>query len=141
MKTLIKLFLHNSIFVATSVFLAVISNASMMFAGNATVEVKAKTVDRKLELSFKAIPKEGLVINPDGPWKLEIKDPGSLKFDKQEFKRSEWQEALGGFTAQATANKEKSATIKYKLVAFMCTKDKSQCYRDVVEETATVKWN
>ena len=110
-------------------------------AGKALVSVTAKAVsNKKLELTFKTQPADGLVINHDGPWKLEIKEAGAIKPDKSEWKRAEWKEEIGGFIVTADPAGQKSADIKYKLIAFVCTKDKSQCFREVVENSAKVAW-
>ena len=117
------------------------STQSALAAGKAHVDVSAKKApDKHVELTFKTSPADGLSINPEGPWKLEIKDTGGLKFDKMEFKRPEWKEQISGFTAIATPAKEKTGIIKYKLVAFVCTKDKTQCFREVIENEAKVSW-
>jgi hypothetical protein len=117
------------------------SAQSVLAAGKAQVDVSAKaTPDKHVELTFKTSPTDGLAINPEGPWNLKITDAGGLKFDKMEFKRPEWKEQISGFTAMATPAKEKTGIIKYKLVAFICTKDKTQCFREVVENEAKVSW-
>jgi hypothetical protein len=110
-------------------------------AGKATVNVSAKSISsKKIELTFKTQPAEGLVINHEGPWKLEIKDAGTIKPDKTEWKRSDWREDIGGFMVTANPGSQKSAEIKYKLVAFICTKDKSQCFREVIDTNAKITW-
>ena len=117
------------------------SAQSVLAAGKAQVDVSAKaTPDKHVELTFKTSPAEGLSINPEGPWNLKITDAGGLKLEKMEFKRAEWKEQISGFTAKATPAKEKTGIIKYKLVAFICTKDKTQCFREVVETEAKVSW-
>jgi hypothetical protein len=117
------------------------SSQPVLAAGRAQVEVSAKATPNKLvELTFKTSPADGLSINPEGPWHLKITDAGGLKFDKMEFKRPEWKEQISGFTAMATPAKDKTGTIKYRLVAFICTKEKTQCFREVIEKEAKVSW-
>jgi hypothetical protein len=110
-------------------------------AGKAQIEVTGKPqADKRIEFTFKTHPVGDLVINKEGPWKLEIISSGKIKFEKTEYKRTEWKEDVSGFTVLGSATKGKSETIKYKLVAFVCTKDKSQCFREVVEGSSKVSW-
>ena len=110
-------------------------------AGKAQIEVTGKPqADKRIEFTFKTYPVGDLVINKEGPWKLEIISSGKIKFDKTEYKRADWKEDLAGFTALGSASKGNSETIKYKLVAFVCTKDKSQCFREVVDGSSKVSW-
>ncbi len=84
------------------------------------------------ELVFKVIPNDGLVINLEGPWKLEIKDHAGLTVEKKLYDRSTLNEKLTGFQVPAVAAKGvNKGEVSYKLVAFVCTKDKTRCYRDV----------
>lgn len=116
-------------------------SGTLMAAGKAKVEVSAKVqADKRVELTFKTLPLTDLAINKDGPWKLELLSSGKLKFDKKEFKRAEWKEDIAGFTVVSSPAKTKGETIKYKLTAFICTKDKSQCFREVVEGVTNVNW-
>lgn len=115
--------------------------APVIAAGKANVEVTAKAQgDKRVELTFKTIPTGDLAINSEGPWKLQLISSGKLKFNKKEFKRAEWKEDIAGFTAVSSPAKTKSEKIQYKLTAFICTKDKSQCFREVIEGTANVNW-
>ena len=111
-------------------------------AGKAKVNVTAKKLnDQNVELTFKTIPADGLAINSEGPWKLEIKDPGQLKFEKMELKRSDWKDKEATFTQTGTvAGKGNSSSVSYKLTAFVCTKDKGQCFREVIVGTTDVTW-
>ena len=117
------------------------ASGSVLAAGKATVEVTAKVqADKRVELTFKTLPNADLAINKEGPWKLEVLSSGKLKFDKKEFKRGDWKEDIAGFTLLSSPAKTKNEKVKYKLTAFICTKDKSQCFREVVEGVANVNW-
>lgn len=110
-------------------------------ASKATVEVTALgQPDSRVQFTFKTVPSGDLVVNKDGPWKLEIISSGKIQFDKKELKRADWKEDISGFSLTSAPAKIKSEKIKYKLVAFVCTKDKSQCFREVVQGDANVKW-
>ena len=117
------------------------ASSSVLAAGKATVEVSAKgQADNRVELTFKTLPNADLAINKEGPWKLEVLSSGKLKFDKKEFKRGDWKEDIAGFTLLSSPAKTKNEKVKYKLTAFICTKDKSQCFREVLEGVAAVNW-
>lgn len=110
-------------------------------AGKAQVSVTAKaTSGQKIELTFKTIPADGLAINEDGPWSLDVIDSGKISLTKKTYKRSDWKQDLAGFVITADATGQKSADIKYKLVSFICTKDKTQCFREVIDSAAKVSW-
>jgi hypothetical protein len=127
-----------------SLFTLFIVNAASSIAegaGRASVSISAQSISpKKIELTFTTQPTTGLVINHDGPWKLEIKDAGGIKPEKLELKRTEWKEDIGGFIVPANPQGKKNTDIKFKLVAFVCTKDKSQCFREVIESTSKVSW-
>ena len=117
------------------------TTALAMKPGKANVEVTAKLQpDKGVELNFKTVPTGDLVINKDGPWKLQIVSAGKLKLEKNELKRADWKEDLAGFSLKSAPAKTKSETIKFKLTAFICTKDKSQCFREVIDSSAQVTW-
>ncbi len=127
----------------SSVILAATLFASNAFAaGKARVEVSAKKLDGdRAEFTFKTLAADGLKINSDGPWKLEIKDGGSVKFEKPQMKRTEWKEADATFVQPGKVKpKSNSTQISYKLTAFICTQDKAQCFREVIDSKADVKW-
>lgn len=139
-KMNINLIYRNFLIIVLSIA-AASAYASGKASSRATVNVTAKSVaGKKLELRFSTQPADGLVINHDGPWKLEIQDAGSIKLEKTELKRSDWKEDIGGFVVTANAEQKKSTDIKYKLIAFICTKDKTQCFREVIETTAKINW-
>jgi hypothetical protein len=115
---------------------------SLLAAGRARVEVSAKKLTGDLvEFTFKTIPLNGLKINAEGPWKLQITEATPIKFDKPEMKRSEWKESDAAFVQAVKASgKATSAQLSYKLTAFVCTEDKGQCFREVLTGKNDVKW-
>lgn len=125
-----------------AILIITFATTTVFAAGRAKVEVTAKKIsEQKVELTFKTVPSDGLSINAEGPWKLEIKDPGSLKFEKLELKRADWKEKDAAFTQTASiAAKAKSSAVAYKLTAFVCTKDKGQCFREVIESKSDLSW-
>ena len=109
-------------------------------SAKAKVSVSSKKEGKNVTLSFATLPGEGLKINGDGPWKLEIKDAKGIKLDKFELKRDAWKEDIAGFQVKGTpASDAKSLEIQYKMTTFVCTTDKSMCYREVVDGKESVK--
>lgn len=86
---------------------------------------------------FIIVPNKDFAVNKEGPWKLELKTNQEIyKFEKTEFKAKDLDMSIPGF--QTTFALLKKEAIKgeetvgtYKFVAFICTKDKKQCFRDV----------
>ena len=106
---------------------------------NSSVAVDAKPQGQNLQLAFKVSPKAGLHINLEGPWKLEIKNTGGLAFAKTTLVRTDMDEKLPGFILTTTAKPAQAhGEVAYKLTAFVCTNDKTQCYRDV--HTCKAPW-
>jgi len=106
---------------------------------NSSVAVEAKPLGQNLQLAFKVSPRAGLHINLEGPWKLELKNAGGLAFAKTTLVRADMDEKLPGFVLTTTAKPAQvSGEVAYKLIAFVCTNDKTQCYRDV--HTGKAPW-
>jgi hypothetical protein len=105
-----------------------------------TVQAQKSALAGAVQVQFKTTAGDGLKINADGPWKLEIKGATGLKFEKTEFKRDTWKENIAGFEvpAKLDSTTTKSGDVKYKLTTFVCTIDKSMCYREVVEGNSKV---
>ncbi len=129
----------------TLLIVSIASFSSPSFAaakGPAKAKVEVTSVKEKngAKLIFKTVPTDGLVINAEGPWKLEIKNIMGAKTTVTELKRSDWKEETAGFEVPVTIDgKAKTADVQFKLISFVCTKDKSQCFREVVEDKASVK--
>jgi hypothetical protein len=89
-------------------------------------------------LAFKVAPASGLHINLEGPWRLDITSSPGLKVAKASLLKLDMDEKLPGFIAKGEAAVgAKGGQLEYKLIAFVCTDDKSRCYRDVHTGKAT----
>jgi hypothetical protein len=103
------------------------------------------------EFQFKIEPNKGLAISTDGPWQLDISNINSVESQKLTFKKSNFDEKVPGYkvsmdelkkssglapskSGSPTATKLKS--FNYKLTAFICTIDKTKCFRDVIKGEA-----
>jgi hypothetical protein len=106
----------------------------------ASVELTASPTKSSTTLKFKTIPAAGLKINSEGPWKLELKSVNGVVPDVKEYNRSEWKEDLAGWEVVTSGAKgSKSIEVVYKMTVFICTADKAICYREVLDQKATVK--
>lgn len=129
--------------VLSLVFVGLVTFASFPQSSSATdgfhsaVKVSKELLkDGRLHMTFKLVPSENMVINMDGPWKLEVKKADGLEFSNNKLLKAEMQQSIPGFVAETkTAPKAKSGKIDYQMIAFVCSKDKSQCFRDVHNET------
>lgn len=129
--------MNNMITRAVLLILSCFSITVYATSGKATIEVTAAKSGDNVKVQFKTIPAAGLAINDEGPWKLEIKSATGLKPAATEVKRADWKKEIAGFDVVATPDKgAKKAQIHYKMTTFVCTKDKSQCFREVVENKA-----
>lgn len=99
---------------------------------HSSVAVTTAAKGANLELTFKILPTSGLHINLEGPWKLQMKTHDGLSFDNDTLVRKDLNEGLTGFVVTSKSAPTKPAgAIDYTLIAFVCTNDKTSCYRDV----------
>lgn len=91
----------------------------------------------EMQLKFKTIPAKGLKINNDGPWSLEIKDHAGLDVTTKKLGKDAFTESIPGFTLTSKPS-AKSGKLSFKMVVFICTESKSQCFRDVHQ--GSVDW-
>ena len=107
---------------------------------HSAVAVKGRWEGKALSLDFVVEPQSALHINDEGPWRLELAAvPAPLKLTKSTWDRSDFDAKLPGFKVrgEALGAAPVSGKVAYKLTAFVCTNDKTQCYRDVLTgETA-----
>lgn len=97
---------------------------------------KEKLKDGRLQFTFKVIPSEKMIINMEGPWKLDLKKHDGIEFATTKLVKSDMRETLPGFLAESNSPPAaKSGKIDYQMIVFVCTKDKGQCFRDVHKET------
>ena len=105
----------------------------------ASVDVAwSKQPDGDVRFDFKTTPAKGLKINSEGPWSLEIKGHSGLTIPKPKLGKPEFQESLPGFSLMSKPT-AKSGKIEFKMVVFVCTESKAQCFRDV--QQGSLNWN
>ncbi|MCX6111299.1 MAG: hypothetical protein NTZ90_17015 [Proteobacteria bacterium] len=120
---------------------SILATASMITAAasaapaaqKSKVEAKVEPSKSGLAFHFHVVPDTGLHINQEGPWQLEIKAAPGLTFASTTLKKDAVDFALPGFTLATTVPpSQSSGSVTYKLIAFVCTNDKAQCFRDVL---------
>lgn len=111
-----------------------VSTAAWAADVHGKVQVATVPDGDNLAFTFTNVPDAGLVTNLEGPWKLELKSSAGLKLAKTSFGRGELDEKNASFSFKTTEKPAAaSGTIEYKFITFVCTKDKTTCYRDVHE--------
>ena len=99
------------------------------------IEVSQIPAPDGLALTFKVTPHAGMAATMDAPWKLEVEDK-DLVFSKNPLVRTDVDAALPGFVLRATTKpSHPKGQLKYTLTSFICTKEKTQCYREVHKGT------
>ena len=107
------------------------------------------------EVQFKIEPHQGLAISKDAPWSLDLSNINSNGTQQLTFKKNSFDEIVPVFKVSlseiqsanlpstnksaTSASSAADLTIKsfnYKLTAFICTIDKTKCFRDVIKGEA-----
>jgi hypothetical protein len=80
------------------------------------------------------------------PWQLELSDIQGLEIVNPKLSVNEFKPEIPGFSHTAkllvapSSSKDKKAwRFSYRLVAFVCTVDKVQCFRDVHKGTVSAE--
>ncbi len=99
---------------------------------HSAVAVTSSPAGEQLALTFKIDLKNAMVVNLEGPWKLELKSSDGLAFASTTLDKAAFDEKMPGYKLTTTAKPTKPAgTVNYTLTAFVCTKDKTRCFREV----------
>ena len=103
---------------------------------NATVRKDSKG---HRHFTFALTPGAGLVKNLEGPWALDVSDAPELSFQKPKLGKADLNETDLSFSLEtSTPPKTEKGKLNYKFVGFVCTADKSKCFRDV--HKGSVMW-
>ncbi len=113
----------------------------LMFAGvasgfgepkNSKIEITSAPAGDQLEFTFKISANAGHTVTFEAPWKLEVKNHDGLAFASSTFNKDNMDEALPGYKVKTNAKPTKqNGEFEYSLVSFICTSDKTTCYREV----------
>jgi len=98
--------------------------------------------DGKLTINFRIAMKEGIEVNDEGPWTLEITGHPGLVIEKTKYEFKDFDQKMPGFAVQASAKPgAEKGELSYRLVAYICTANKVICYRETfTEEITKVIW-
>jgi hypothetical protein len=129
--------LHCKLAMFTAIVLIAISqtgSAETPPVKQSSVKVKV-TTDKTPRIIATAVlaPNDGLVINHDGPWKFAIKDAVGVKFNPPTKERGDFDDKIPGFTVPGewASDSTRQGSFNYEFIAFVCTKNKDKCFRDV----------
>jgi hypothetical protein len=104
------------------------------------IEVAATPAGDQMEFTFKVIANEGHAVTFDAPWKLDLKKHDGLAFDKAALNKADMDEKIPGWKVKTSAKPANAqGEMEYQLVAFICTTNKTQCYREVHKGKAAWK--
>jgi len=124
--------LLNMKFLASAVVGAAISSSAFGFGEpkNSKVAIETKTTAEGTAFDFKVVPNENLIVTLDAPWKFVVSEVKGATFSETTLKKEQLDQTMPGYKIVSSKN-EKSGSFKYKLTSFVCTKDKTSCYREV----------
>jgi hypothetical protein len=94
------------------------------------IELEAVPADATVSFNFKVVPEGNMVINEDGPWRLDIQSADGVNMDRQKFEKADIDFKFPGWKVNGKTSAT-SGEIEYRATVFVCTKDKAQCFRDV----------
>lgn len=116
---------------AAALVLALLSLPAVAKPEHSSMQGQAIIEGAKLKLEFKVLPKADMVVNDEGPWKLEIKKADGLVFAKTVLVKTDFDLKLPGFIAQAEIkDKTTKGEIEYVATVFVCDKAKTRCFRE-----------
>jgi hypothetical protein len=99
------------------------------------VIVTSKKLDNKqIEFQFQIVANKGMKITFDAPWELSIKKHKGLKLDSDRLKVKALDKKIPGFIVKSEKITQMNGEIEFKLVSFICTSDKTRCFREVHKE-------
>lgn len=108
---------------------------------NAKVEVIQENNAGTTNLVFKVVPQNGLIINEEGPWMLQLSGSAELskKIAKLKYPKSDFDFKVPGVKLSYSSSSKLEEEVDYSLTAFVCTADKARCYREVLKGKHRVK--
>lgn len=96
------------------------------------IEISSAPAGDQMEFTFKVVASDGHTVTFDAPWKLDLKKHEGLTFETAALNKTTMDEKLPGWKVKTTAQPAAGqGDLEYQLIAFICTTDKTQCYREV----------
>ncbi len=121
-----------------AILLIVIGNYGYSFGkpDHSEISVQYTQKEENGKFVFKATPKGALVANfSSAPWSMKIRNSTNIEFIKKILDVGMLDKNLPGFHLSATLNNREDFSFDFDFVAFVCTKDKTKCYRDSHKRT------
>ena len=88
------------------------------------------TKGKTTELLFKVVPNDNMLVTPEGPWKLTIKNHTGLELPSATYQDKKFDQSIPGFTVKTKVVGDK-VSFDYEVKSFICTKDKKRCYPEL----------
>lgn len=122
-----------------SLLIAFLMSSPLFASDRVKLDVSAKEDKDLITVNFKVTIKDALKVNMDAPWKLTLEDKSS-SFEKLLFNKADFNKELPGFVVVSKKlAKKKPQSLSYKLNAYSCNKDASQCFHDLIQGTYEFK--
>lgn len=90
------------------------------------IETLSQIAGSKLQLTLKAKPNNGYMINQQAPWQIELID----KDKKIEQQKTDIQNGRFDLVLHLTET-ALNRSVQLKVISFYCSEDKKSCFRDV----------
>jgi hypothetical protein len=90
------------------------------------------------EVTFQVTPLQNLIINEEAPWTLAVTGMG-VKLVRDKLKKEDYNAKIPGFILSLVELPKAPSELSYELTAFICTKDKGRCFREVLKGKVEVK--
>ena len=110
---------------------------------NSALEIISQIKGQKAQITFKIIPKKGILVTDEGPWKLTLQGTSGLCFKEEKGKfikeHKDYDAKIPGFSVSCVGVSQKKGEFSYRLKAFVCTADKQRCFFET--HKGTHKWH
>lgn len=128
------------------ILLLVVCIVSFGFKGttmHSTLSPIVKVTGDSVDVQVKVTPSKDLVMNYEGPWSLKVVNAGGLKGAPEKLTLKDFDRANQSFKFTAKTGGLKKGEMKVQVAVFVCvedkkTKEKTECFRDVHDQT--IKW-
>lgn len=124
--------MNKKIFSFKISFITVATSISLntVIASPAPKYSKVEVALKDSALTLKVIPETGHILTFEGPWNLKIDSLQGATTSKNVLKKDALDQTTGTFTLELK-KLESKWNGAYKLTSFVCTIDKTRCYREV----------
>ncbi len=101
----------------------------------AKIEISQKKEGGAYLIKFIVSPaNKELKLNLEAPWRLQVKSNDPAVFPKTKLEKTDLDPKLPGFALKtASLSLKDKMTVPYEMTAFTCTKDRSQCFRELIK--------